>query len=212
MGGLLSREFFKTAVPRAKVPRRESARPEEKALRPVFGAIHLADLTADDIEEYLRDRLRQRVIVQTKDGPVKKGVVKSSTVHQEFRVLRRMLNVSVRKKMLFANPCAGVEFPTRVDGLFRPHYMNWSEQQKIEGAAPEYLRNVIQIIAETGLRVYKELIPMRVEHVDLPNRVVWIPDSKTPNGVSEATAFGYRAEGVRAADGYFCALPFSLSQ
>ena len=156
-----------------------------KHLRPVFGVIKLADLTAEDIEEFLRDRLRQRVVIQTKDGPVKKGVVKSSTVHQEFRVLRRMLNVSVRKKMLFANPCAGVEFPARVDSLFRPHYMNWSEQQKIERAAPEYLRNVIQIIAETGLRVYKELIPMRQEHVDLPNRVVWIPDSKTPSGVSE---------------------------
>lgn len=156
-----------------------------KHLRPIFGHMKLADLTAEDIEEYLRDRLRQRVVIQTKEGPAKKGVVKASTVHQEFRVLRRMLNVSVRKKLLFANPCAGVEFPTRVDGLFRPHYMTWSEQQRIEAAAPEYLRNVIQILTETGLRVYKELIPMRREHVDLPNRVVWIEDSKTPNGVSE---------------------------
>jgi hypothetical protein len=32
-----------------------------------------------------------------------------------------MLNVAVRKKFLFANPCAGVEFPARVEGLFRPH-------------------------------------------------------------------------------------------
>ena len=50
-----------------------------------------------------------------------------------------MLNVAVRKKFLFANPCAGVEFPARVDGLFRPHYVTWSEQRKIEFAAPEYL-------------------------------------------------------------------------
>jgi len=106
-------------------------------------------------------------------------------VHQELRVLRRMLNVAVRKKFLFANPCAGVEFPARVNGLFRPHYITWSEQQKIEFSAPEYLRNVIRIITETGLRVYKELIPMRKEHLDLENRVVWIPDSKTPNGVAE---------------------------
>ena len=44
-------------------------------------------------------------------------------------------------------------------GLFRPHYMTWSEQQMIELHAPEYLRNVIRIITETGLRVYKELAP-----------------------------------------------------
>jgi integrase len=100
-------------------------------------------------------------------------------------VLRRMLNVAVRQKFLFANPCAGVEFPARVDSLFRPHYMTWSEQQKIEFSAPEYLRNVIQIITETGFRIYKELAPMKKHQLDLENRTVWIPDSKTPNGVAE---------------------------
>lgn len=39
--------------------------------------------------------------------------------------------------------------------------MTWSEQQKIEFAAPEYLRNVIRIITETGLRIYQELAPMK---------------------------------------------------
>ena len=58
-------------------------------------------------------------------------------------MLRRMLNVAVRKKLLVANPCSGVEFPVRVKGLFRPHYVTWSEQEKIEAAAPEYLRNVV---------------------------------------------------------------------
>ena len=42
-------------------------------------------------------------------------------------------------------------------GLFRPHYVTWSEQQRIEFHGPEYLQNVVQIITETGLRVYKEL-------------------------------------------------------
>src|ERR1041384_3833159 len=84
-----------------------------------------------------------------------------------------------------ANPCSGVEFPVKVKGLFRPHYMTWSEQQRIEFQAPEYLRNIIRIITETGLRVYKELMPMKKEQVDLENALVWIPDSKTPNGVAE---------------------------
>ena len=63
--------------------------------------------------------------------------------------------------------------------------MAWSEQQRIEFQAPEYLRNIIRIISETGLRVYKELMPMKKEQVDLQNAVVWIPDSKTPNGIAE---------------------------
>ncbi len=34
-----------------------------------------------------------------------------------------MLNVGVRKKLLAANPCAGVEFPAKLAGLFRPHHV-----------------------------------------------------------------------------------------
>jgi integrase len=156
-----------------------------KHLNAGFGNVLLIDLTADLIEIYLRRRLEQHVEITRSEGKVAKDLVKPSTVHQEFRVLRRMLNVAVRKKLLVANPCAGVEFPVRVKGLFRPHYMAWSEQQKIEDAAPDYLRNVIRMITETGLRVYKELAPIKKEDVDLANAIVWIPDSKTPSGVAE---------------------------
>ncbi len=100
-------------------------------------------------------------------------------------MLRRMLNIAVRKKLLTANPCSGVEFPVAVKGLFRPHYVTWSEQERIESHGPEYLSNIVRIITETGLRVYKELAPMRKDQVDLSNAVVWIPDSKTPNGIAE---------------------------
>jgi hypothetical protein len=96
---------------------------------------------------------------------IEKGVVKAATVHQEFRVFRRMLNVAVRKRLLPSNPCWGVEFPVAVRGLFRPHYMSWSEQQRIEAEAQVYLKNATRIITETGLRVYKELTPMKKEQV-----------------------------------------------
>src|SRR5258708_25497627 len=148
-------------------------------LRGVCEKTRLTELSADHIEAYLRARLKQRVQVKTARGFIEKNLLKATTVHQEFRVLRRMLNVAVRKKFLAANPCAGVEFPARVDGLFRPHYMGWSEQQKVEFSAPEYLKNLIQIVTETGLRIYKELAPLRKEHLDLANGTVWIPDSKT---------------------------------
>jgi integrase len=93
--------------------------------------------------------------------------------------------VAVRKKLLHANPCWGVEFPVAVRGLFRPHYVTWSEQRSIESHGPAHLRNIVQIITETGLRVYKELTPMKKGQVDLVNATVWIPDSKTPNGIAE---------------------------
>jgi integrase len=156
-----------------------------KHLKAAFGTSRLVDLTADSIELYLRERLRQRVSVKAKLGYKQLGAIKSTTIHQEFRVLRRMMNVAVRKKLLAANPCLGVEFPVAVKGLFRPHYVTWSEQERIESHAPQYLRNIIRIVTETGLRIYKELTSMRKDQIDLQNAVAWIPDSKTPNGIAE---------------------------
>jgi integrase len=156
-----------------------------KHLRPIFGAVKLSEIGADQIENYLRSRLKQRKRVKRASGFTEIGNLKPTTVHQEFRVVRRILNVAVKKKLVPANPCMAVEFPVAVKGLFRPHYMTWSEQQRIEFQAPQYLRNVIRIITETGLRVYKELAPMRKDQVDLVNKYVWIPDSKTPNGIAE---------------------------
>src|SRR5580704_19225657 len=126
-----------------------------KHLKATFGATRLLDVTADSVDMYLRERLRAPVVVKMKLGYKELRIVKSTTVHLEFRVLRRMLNVAVRKKLLAANPCSGVEFPVAVKGLFRPHYVSWSEQQRIESHGPQYLRNVVRIITETGLRIYK---------------------------------------------------------
>jgi integrase len=167
-------------------------------LRKAFAARRLVDVTTDEIEHYLLCRLRQRVRFKTKSGYLERGLLKPTTVHQELRVLRRMLNVAVRKKLLTSNPCSTVEFPVVVKKLFRPHYVPWSEQQRIESHGPQYLRNVVCIITETGLRLYKELLRMKKEQVDLANAVVWIPDSKTPNGISEVPLTKLALEAFRS--------------
>ena len=167
-------------------------------LRKAFAARRLVEVTTDGIEHYLRGRLRQRVRFKTTSGYLERGLLKPTTVHQELRVLRRMLNVAVRKKLLTSNPCSTVEFPVVVKGLFRPHYVPWSEQHRIESHGPQYLRNIVRIITETGLRIYKELLPMKKEQVDLVNAVVWIPDSKTENGISEVPLTKLALEAFRS--------------
>src|SRR5262249_3271369 len=69
-------------------------------LKKSFASLKLAAISADRIEGYLRDRLRQRVRFRTAAGVIEAGPLKPSTVHQEFRVLKRMLNLAVRKKLL----------------------------------------------------------------------------------------------------------------
>jgi integrase len=184
--------------PPMRAPKTHAANERAAALLvEAFGDRKLVDIAPDDVEFYLRQRLNARARIHTLGGLVKGRVLKPSTVHQEFRILRRILNLAVKKRRLGANPCSGVEFPVRVDGLFRPHYVSWSEQQRIEKTAPPYLRNIIRIITETGLRIYKELTAATKDQIDFSNRLFWIPDSKTPTGRAEIPLTDLAAEAFR---------------
>jgi integrase len=157
-----------------------------KFLRPIFGDVALSDITAESIEEYLSNRLQSGRRVRTKFGVQMRGTIKPATAHQEFRILSHILNVAVKQKRLAVNPCTSVEFPVSVRKSTRkPHYMTASEQEKIELAAPPYLRNVVVIISELGLRYKKELLPMKRDQVDFENGLVHIADSKTENGIGD---------------------------
>ena len=62
-------------------------------LKQAFGASEAGGaLSATRSKAICARRLRQRVRRKTEAGVVEKGLLKPSTVHQEFRVLRRMLN------------------------------------------------------------------------------------------------------------------------
>jgi integrase len=45
--------------------------------------------------------------------------------------------------------------------------------------------------------VYKELVPIKREQIDLENAIAWIPDSKTPNGIGEAPLTDLALEAFR---------------
>ena len=157
-----------------------------KFLRPRFGENRLSDITVEDIEAYLMKRLNTGKRVHTKLGLQLRGRLKPATVHQEFRILSRILNVAVKKRRLGVNPCGSVEFPVALAGSTRkPHYLSASEQVRVEACAPLFLRNIIAIMVEMGLRPYRELIPMRKQQIDLENGIVHLPDSKTVNGIAD---------------------------
>jgi integrase len=100
--------------------------------------------------------------------------------------LSHILNVAVKQKRLGVNPCLAVEFPVSVRKSTRkPHYMTASEQAKIELAAPNYVRNIVIIFSELGLRYKKELLSMKKDQVDLENALVHIADSKTATGIGD---------------------------
>src|SRR5579884_2339559 len=98
-------------------------------LRPIFGTLRLLDITPDAIESYLRQRLSSERRYHKAFGIRYGGTLSPATVHQEFRVLKRIFNVAVKQKRISYNPCSAVEFPFSVSKMARkPHYMTASEQ------------------------------------------------------------------------------------
>src|ERR1035438_4219949 len=67
---------------------------------PMFGTMKLVAIDASLIEAHLRNRLGQRRRVHRKAGVVELGIIKPTTVHQEFRVLRRIFSVALKKNVV----------------------------------------------------------------------------------------------------------------
>lgn len=157
-----------------------------KHLRPVFGDLLVSEIRPETIEAYLRSRLDADKYVRTKLGIRRLGKLKPYTVHQELRVFTRILNLAVQQRRLAANPCDSVEFPASISKSIRkPHYMTSSEQARIEMAAPGYLKNLVIMMTEMGLRPFKELLPIKKSQVDLENSIVSLFESKTPSGIGD---------------------------
>ena len=46
----------------------------------------------------------------------------------------------------------------------------------------ELFREIVILMRDTGMRNQRELYRMRIENLDWENRVIFVPDSKTPEG------------------------------
>jgi integrase len=53
---------------------------------------------------------------------------------------------------------------------------NWRQRTR------ELFRDIVILMRDTGMRNQRELYRMRIENLDWENRVIFVPDSKTPEG------------------------------
>jgi predicted XRE-type DNA-binding protein len=131
----------------------------------VMKALDLADLTLQATRA--RTSLAAAIL-----SNIRKADLSRFTADRLVSILNRLgflIDVESRVRRPERAPI-GTGALRKLDRFFRPHYVTWSDQQKIEFAAPEYQRNVMRIATETGLRIYKELTPMKKDQLDLVNR------------------------------------------
>ena len=154
-------------------------------LKRAFVNLRLIDVGPDEIELYLRERLRQRVKVRIGKGY--RGTRPAKGHHGSPGTEGASANVErcgSKKAADVESMCDG-GIPRcfeRVVPSALCHLVRAAADRKQRDAA---FADAIRIIVETGLRVKKELLPMKKDQIDFLNAVLWIPDSKTPNGVAE---------------------------
>ena len=137
-------------------------------LKSKFAGLRLADVSAERIEEYKEARLAE-------------GVEPATTNH-DLRVLRRMMRLAERKQLIARNPFVQVEF-LKQRNLRPPLIVTFDEEEKILTVAVPYLRVLVVLILETGMRSHREALVLRWDAIDFINDLIRVRESKTRAGI-----------------------------
>lgn len=137
-------------------------------LKTKFTGMRLNEITADGIESYSRERPDEGV--------------ESATINHDVRVMRRMMHVAERKRLIARTPFVEVEFLKQRCPL-PPHIVSFEEEERIISVAPLFLRALIILILETGMRSHHEALVLKWEDVDFFSDAIRIRESKTRSGI-----------------------------
>lgn len=137
-------------------------------LKGMFTGVRLSDVSAERIEEYKAERLAEGV--------------ESATINHDLRVLRRMMRLAERKQFIARNPFVQVEF-LKPRSARLPHIVTFDEEEKVLRVAVPYIRVLVVLILETGMRSHREALALRWDAIDFVNALIRVRESKTRAGI-----------------------------
>lgn len=137
-----------------------------------FGSeIRLCDLTPERIFVFRQKRLDE-------------GAGRA-TVNRDVATLSSMLSLAKRLRLISQNPCRDIERLNERRERRQAKPISYEEEARLKSLSPPWLSVLITVLAETGLRVHKEALPLLWTDVELDSQVpcIRVRDSKTPAGV-----------------------------
>ena len=132
-----------------------------KKLKSQFKDFLFSKITSLQIEEYKKKRLEK---------------VKPATLNRELACLRHMFNLAIKWKMTDENPVKDVEFPEEQEIEMR--ILNREEADRLIEAAPDYLKPIIVIALNTGMR-RGEILGLRWDDIDFNQHYIYIKQTKS---------------------------------
>jgi integrase len=138
-------------------------------LRAHFGNVRLSEFSVAGIEDFKAARLADNV--------------RAATVNRDLAVLRRMLRIAERRGLITSAPVREIEMLEERKERRQPHILTFEEEDKLLAAAPDYIRVLVILILETGMRSGREALSLTWEDVDFADEVIRIRQSKSLAGV-----------------------------
>lgn len=133
-----------------------------------FRGARISQITPEGIEEYKVQRLKEGV------GP--------ATVNRDLMVARLMLKRAERQRFIARNPFHEVDFLEERKGRRQARILTLEEESRLLKVASPLLRPIILLQTDAGLRIGKELLPLKWSDLDFLNNLVSVRDSKTQAG------------------------------
>ncbi len=128
-----------------------------------FGGMRLDRITNLMIEDYKTHRLQS---------------VRPSSVNRELAVIKHSYNQGILWELVNKNPCRGVKLLKETP---KDRWLTYTEEELILSKSPEWLKPIIQIDINTGLRL-SELLSLRWDNADLDRKVLVVSKSKNGEG------------------------------
>jgi integrase len=139
------------------------------SIRTQLGDARLSDINSARIEEFKHARLL--------------AGVRAATVNRDLAVLRRMLNIAVRKRLITFTPFREVETLEERKERRQPHIVTFDEEYKILAVAADHIRVLAILILETGLRSGREALALKWKDIDFVHNSIRVRESKTFAGL-----------------------------
>jgi integrase len=136
-----------------------------------FSGNFLDEITTGMVEEFKLARSNEQRR-NAKDG----SIVAPATVNRALTTLKKLFNHAEKCGYGIANPTRNVEFLDEGPGRMR--VVSFEEELKYLARASQPLKDIAQIILDTGLRP-EEVFRIRVEHIDFAARTIFNPFGKT---------------------------------
>jgi integrase len=92
------------------------------------------------------------------------------------------MRLAERKRLISRNPFLEVDF-LKQRHVRTPHIVTFEEEEKILAVAPPFIRALVVLILETGMRSHREALALMWEAIDFVNDSIRVRESKTRAGI-----------------------------